>query len=63
MVCRWESQEGEDILIYIYVYIYTMANLCFCMAENNNPVQCSCWRIPGTREPSGLPSMGSQSQT
>ena len=26
---------------------------------NGNPLQCSSWRIPGTGEPSGLPSMGS----
>ena len=24
-----------NIYIYVYVYIYTMANLWFCMAENN----------------------------
>ena len=29
-----------------------------CIGEGNgNPLQCSCWRIPG--EPGGLPSMGS----
>ena len=27
--------------------------------ENGNPLQCSCWRIPGMGEPVGLPSMGS----
>ena len=26
---------------------------------NSNPLQCSCWRIPRTGEPIGLPSMGS----
>ena len=26
---------------------------------NGKPLQCSCWRIPGTGEPGGLPSMGS----
>ena len=26
---------------------------------NGNPLQCSCWRIPGTGEPGGLPFMGS----
>ena len=31
-----------------------------CIGEGNgNPFQCSCWRIPGTGEPGGLPSMGS----
>ena len=35
-----------------------------CIGEGNgNPLQCSClqehWRIPGTGEPDGLPSMGS----
>ena len=31
-----------------------------CTGEgNSNPLQCSCWRIPGTGEPGGLPSMGS----
>ena len=32
-----------------------------CTEEGNgNPLQCSChWRIPGTGEPGGLPSMGS----
>ena len=30
-----------------------------CIGEGNgNPLQCS-WRIPGTAEPGGLPSMGS----
>ena len=30
-----------------------------CIGEGNgNPLQCS-WRIPGTEEPGGLPSMGS----
>ena len=30
-----------------------------CIGEGNgNPLQCSCWRIPGTGEPGGLPSMG-----
>ena len=26
---------------------------------NGNPLQCFAWRIPGTGEPGGLPSMGS----
>ena len=26
---------------------------------NDNPLQCSSWRIPGMAEPGGLPSMGS----
>ena len=26
---------------------------------NGNPLQCLAWRIPGTGEPGGLPSMGS----
>ena len=31
-----------------------------CVGEGNgNPLQCSSWRIPGTGEPGGLPSMGS----
>ena len=31
-----------------------------CIGEGNgNPLQYSCWRIPGTGEPGGLPSMGS----
>ena len=31
-----------------------------CMGEGRgNPLQCSCWRIPGTGQPGGLPSMGS----
>ena len=31
-----------------------------CIGEGNgNPLQCSCWRIPGTGEPGGLPSLGS----
>ena len=30
---------------------------------NDNPLQCSCRRIPGTGEPGGLLSMGSQSRT
>ena len=31
-----------------------------CVGEGNgNPLQCSCWRIPGTEEPGGLLSMGS----
>ena len=31
-----------------------------CIGEGNgNPLQCSCWRIPGTEEPGGLSSMGS----
>ena len=31
-----------------------------CIGEGNgNPLQCSCWRILGTGEPGGLPSMGS----
>ena len=31
-----------------------------CTGEGNgNPLQCSCWRIPGTGEPGRLPSMGS----
>ena len=30
-----------------------------CIGEGNgSPLQCSCWRIPGTGEPGGLPSMG-----
>ena len=30
-----------------------------CIGEGNgNPLQSSCWRIPGTGEPGGLPSMG-----
>ena len=27
---------------------------------NGNPLQYSCWRIPWTKEPGGLQSMGSQ---
>ena len=35
-----------------------------CIGEGNgNPLQCFAWRIPGTGEPGGLPSMGSQSRT
>ena len=31
-----------------------------CTGEGNgNPLHCSSWRIPGTEEPGGLPSMGS----
>ena len=31
-----------------------------CIGEGNgNPLQCSCWRIPGTGEPGGLPSLWS----
>ena len=31
-----------------------------CIGEGNgNPLQCSCWRIPGTGKPGGLPSLGS----
>ena len=31
-----------------------------CIGEGNgNPLQCSCWRIPGTGEPGGLPPTGS----
>ena len=31
-----------------------------CIGEGNgNPLQCFAWRIPGTGEPGGLPSMGS----
>ena len=30
-----------------------------CIGEgNDNPLQCSCWSIPGTGEAGGLPSMG-----
>ena len=30
-----------------------------CIGEGNGkPLQCSSWRIPGTGEPGGLPSMG-----
>ena len=46
----------------------------WCIEEGNgNPLQCSffffphsnihAWRIPGTEEPGGLPSMGSHSQS
>ena len=28
--------------------------------EHGNPLQYSCWRIPWTEEPGGLPSIGSQ---
>ena len=32
-----------------------------CIGEGNgNPLQYLAWRIPGTAEPGGLPSMGSQ---
>ena len=35
-----------------------------CTGEGNgNPLQCSCLENPGTGEPGGLPSMGSQSRT
>ena len=31
-----------------------------CVGEGNgNPFQCLAWRMPGTAEPSGLPSKGS----
>ena len=31
-----------------------------CIGEGNgNPLQCLAWRIPGMREPGGLPSTGS----
>ena len=31
-----------------------------CIGEGDgNPLQCSCWRIPGMGEPCGLPSLGS----
>ena len=35
-----------------------------CIGEGNgNPLSVLAWRIPGTGEPGGLPSMGLQSQT
>ena len=37
-----------------------MAVFCCSLEEGNGtPLQCS-WRIPGTEEPGGLPSMGSR---
>ena len=30
---------------------------------NGNPLSILAWRIPGTKEPGGLQSMGTQSQT
>ena len=31
--------------------------------RNGNPLQYSCWEVPGTEEPSGLQTIGSQSWT
>ena len=37
-----------------------IAGIGFTIGERNgNPLQYSCWRIPGTEEPGGLPSVGS----
>ena len=48
---RWGSDTTERLHFHF---------LLSCIGEENgNPLQCSCWRIPGMGEPVGLPSMGS----
>ena len=48
----------ESRVRYIHMYIHTFS-------EKAMATHCSilAWRIPGTEEPGGLPSMQSQSQT
>ena len=46
----WESDMTERLHFHFSLS---------CIGEGNgNPLQCSSWRIPGTGEPGGLPSMG-----
>ena len=48
---RWGSDTTERLHFHFSLS---------CIGEGNgDPLQCSCWRIPGTGEPGGLPSMGS----
>ena len=48
---RWGSDTTEQLHLHFSLS---------CIAEGNgNPLQCFAWRIPGTGEPGGLPTMGS----
>ena len=49
----WEREESDTTERLHFHFSLS------CTREGNgNPLQCSCWRIPGTREPGGLPSLG-----
>ena len=51
----WESDMTEWLH-----FLFSLS----CIGEGNgNTLQFLAWRIPGTGEPGGLPSMGSQSRT
>ena len=66
-------RSSTHFLFGFFVFLVLNAMSCFyilminrflvvslCIGEGNvNPLQCSWWRIPGTGEPGGLPSMGS----
>ena len=57
--CSPRSREESDMTERLHFH-FSLS----CIGEGNgNPLQCSCWRIPGTAEPGRLQSMGLHSRT
>ena len=51
------GRKGSDMTEQLYFHFHFSLS---CIGEGNgSPLQHSCWRIPGTGEPGGLPSVGS----
>ena len=57
------TSTNLSILLWKYTFNYwnNLHLTSICGEGNGNPLQYSAWRIPGTEEPGGLPSMGSHS--
>ena len=59
----WTEEPGGLLSVRSHGVGHEWSNLaCMhaCIGEGNgNPLQCSCWRIPGMEEPGGLLSVGS----
>ena len=53
------SRSIYRLIRFLYLRKWSESFSLSCTGEGNgNPLQCSCWRIPGTEKPSVLPSMG-----
>ena len=66
----WENFTCTHVCVYIYIYIifflFQKSFLINCMystmtLKQSFRLSVLAWRIPGTKEPGGLPSMGSHS--
>ena len=58
-VCSYWVLQAISAALFLHLFLW----FCKCLMEMATHSSVLAWRIPGTAEPVGLPSMGSQSQT